>query len=136
MRWRAGIGKGLRSGLPGSAHMFQKCLAAEQDMLWAVLAKADGLEIRAPKRWVAVATRLLICAAGAVVGYLTFDVLGNVMSLVRAGSIAPWHPCMGLRYFSSSLSPPLTTFSYARIGISRWMQRLHKLSEGVVARVC
>ncbi len=103
MRWRAGIGKGLRSGLPGSAHMFQKCLAAEQDMLWAVLAKADGLEIRAPKRWVAVATRLLICAAGAVVGYLTFDVLGNVMSLVRAGSIAPRHPCMGLRYFSSFL---------------------------------
>ncbi|KAK9825697.1 hypothetical protein WJX81_006348 [Elliptochloris bilobata] len=55
-----------------------------QDMLWAVLAEADGLEIRAPKSWVAVATRLLICGAGAVVGYLTFDVLGNVMSLVGA----------------------------------------------------
>ena len=39
-------------------------------MLWAVLAEAEGLEIRAPKRWVAVATRLLICASGAVVGYL------------------------------------------------------------------
>ena len=41
-----------------------------QDMLWAVLAEAEGLEIRAPKRWVAVATRLMICASGAVVGYL------------------------------------------------------------------
>ena len=41
-----------------------------QDMLWAVLAEHDGLEIRAPKFWVAVATRLLICGAGAVVGYL------------------------------------------------------------------
>ena len=35
-----------------------------------MLAEAEGLEIRAPKRWVAVATRLLICASGAVVGYL------------------------------------------------------------------
>lgn len=41
-----------------------------QDMLWAVLAEHDGLEIRAPRFWVAVATRLLICGAGAVVGYL------------------------------------------------------------------
>ena len=45
-------------------------LFKSQDMLWAVLAEHDGLEIRAPRFWVAVATRLLICGAGAVVGYL------------------------------------------------------------------
>ena len=45
-------------------------LPVPQDMLWAVLAEHNGLEIRAPRFWVAVATRLLICGAGAVVGYL------------------------------------------------------------------
>jgi hypothetical protein len=91
MCWRASIGKALGIGLLGSVHLTTSMLSQRcrgQDMLWAVLAEADGLEIRAPKRWVAVATRLLICAAGAVVGYLTFDVLGNVMSLVRAASSA------------------------------------------------
>ena len=45
-------------------------LPVAQDMLWAVLAEHEGLEIHAPRFWVAVATRLLICGAGAVVGYM------------------------------------------------------------------
>ena len=35
-----------------------------------MLAEHEGLEIHAPKFWVAVATRLLICGAGAAVGYM------------------------------------------------------------------
>ena len=88
-----------------------------QDMLWAVMAKADGLEIRAPKRWVAVATRLLICAAGAVVGYLTFDVLGNVMSLVRAASRC--FPLWSLDKLSGYLWPPVAASVSAGIGFLR-----------------